>query len=154
MNSSLRQGISGFTLACVALLGGLAGCAGTESAGTSAPPPSTAASTPAAAPASPTAPAAVADGCPPDVNLMYEWLKATPEIMAKIDKSMNGIEEPKCYQGWSMARTRMGSADAVQVLFKMDPATGKWIPVAVGTDSVCDALQVPAEVQAKLGPAC
>lgn len=85
---------------------------------------------------------------------MYEWLKYTPEIVDKIDKSLTGLEEPICYQGWSMARTVMKGADPVSILFKMDPDTGKWNPIAVGTDNICDAVQVPAAVQAKLGPGC
>lgn len=145
----------GLGAGCALVVALATGCA--EADGTAAGPVSPTGNTPApSAPATPSAtPSPVDDGCPPDVNLMFEWLKDTPAIVDKIDKSMTGIEEPTCYQGWAMARTVMTAADASYVLFKMAPDTGKWNAVAVGTDSVCDGdVKVPADVQAKLGPAC
>jgi hypothetical protein len=54
-----------------------------------------------------------------------------------------------------VARTVVKNADSLLVLFKMDPSTGKWIPVAVGSDNVCDGIvKVPDAIQVKLGPGC
>jgi hypothetical protein len=129
----------------------LAGCSGADDTNASAPP-----STPPSASDifSSQVPPPPADACPPDVNLMYEWLKTTPAIMDKLPKETTGLMEPKCSQGWSMAQIVVKNADPAYVLFKLDPGTGKWIPVAAGTDSVCDTFGVPAETQAKLGPSC
>ena len=150
MNLSTRQRISGFALGCSALLTGLTGCTGTGDTDAAAPP-STTASAPAKTAASPTP---VADGCPPDVNLMFEWLKSTPAIMNSLPSGVTGLEEPKCYQGWSTSRVVVKNADPALILFKLEPSTGKWIPVAAGTDGVCDTQQVPADIKAKLGPGC
>lgn len=155
VNSSMRQRTFGFALGCAAVFAGVTGCVGTDGTNVSAPASTVATTPPAGSPkASTPSPTPTLDGCPPDVNLMFEWLKYTPAIVDKIDKSLTGLQEPVCYQGWSMARTVMKNADPVLVLFKMDPDTGKWNPVAVGTDNICDALQVPATTQAKLGPGC
>jgi hypothetical protein len=147
---STRKRLSGFALACSALLVGLTGCAGTEGTPSGAPPATTTAPAASAKPsATPTA-----DACPPDVNLMFEWLKSTKVIMDQLPSGVTGLEEPKCYQNWSMSRIVVKNADPALILFKLEPTTGKWIPVAAGTDNICDAQQVPADVQAKLGPGC
>jgi hypothetical protein len=144
-----------FALVFVALATALAGCASAESTNTAAPP--SASTFNQAVPPPPNANPSlmpVVGGCPPDVNLMYEWLKATPAIMDKLSKNTTGLLEPTCYQGWSVARTVVKNADSALVLFKLDPGTGRWNPVAAGTDNICEALQVPAEVRTKLGPGC
>lgn len=110
---------------------------------------------PATASSAPAVSASADDGCPPDVNLMYEWLKATPAIFGEIDKSVTGIGEPKCADGWATAMTVVTNADPLMVLFKYEPASKMWIPVGLGSDGVCDgAVKVPAEVQPKLHPGC
>ncbi|GHJ47789.1 hypothetical protein Cs7R123_51310 [Catellatospora sp. TT07R-123] len=133
-----------------AVAAGATACSSTDDTATGATPSAVAsASVPSASPS------AAADGCPPDVNLMYESLKATPAVFDEIDKSVTGIGEPKCAEGWSTAMTVVKNADPLVVLFRYDPATGKWTPVAVGSDGVCDgAVKVPDAVQAKLHPGC
>lgn len=153
MNSSTRQRISGFALGCAALLTGLTGCAGTEGNETAAPP-STNVSTPTAAAAATPSATPTADACPPDVNLMYEWLKTTPAVMSLLPSGVTGLQEPKCYRNWSTSRVVVEKGDPALVLFKLEPNTGKWIPVAAGTDNVCASQQVPADVKAKLDPGC
>jgi hypothetical protein len=150
---TVRRKMIGFALGCVVLAAGAAGCTATEDPDAAASPAAMTSPTPAMA----SVPAATPtdDGCPPDVNLMYEWLKYTPAIVNEIDKSLTGLEEPTCYQGWSVARTVVKNADSVLVLFKRDPSTGKWDAVAVGSDGVCDgAVKVPEAIQTKLGPGC
>lgn len=158
----------GFVAGFAVLAIGLAGCgtdepadvAGAASARPTASPGPAAPTTPASLPATPpatsaAAPAPVDDGCPPDVNLLYEWLKATPAIVDEIDSSLTGLQKPTCADGWAAARTVVKNADPVLVLFKRDPETGRFDPVAAGTDGVCDgAVKVPAKTQAKLGPGC
>ncbi len=146
-----------FALGCAAAFAGVTGCTSADGTNTATGPSATAnppASAPGAMPSSTPAATPTSDGCPPDVNLMFEWLKATPEIVNKLDKSLYGLEQPVCYQGWSVAYTRVRNADPTLVLFKMDPGTGRWNPVAAGTDGVCDGVKVPEAIQAKLGPAC
>ncbi|MEU8074648.1 hypothetical protein AB0B31_04305 [Catellatospora citrea] len=148
-----RNNLFGLPFAATVVVAAAGGCA------PAADTPEAAASTPApavSAPADSPAPAASTDdGCPPDVNLMYEWLKATPTIFNEIDKSVTGIGEPKCADGWSTAMTVVKNADPLVVLFKYEPNTGKWIPVGLGSDGVCDgAVKVPEAVQAKLHPGC
>lgn len=131
---------------------GATGCSDDSTDTAAAPTTAAAVVSPSAAPS----PSATVDtGCPPDVNLMFESLKATAAIVNEIDKSLTGIEEPKCAEGWSTAHTVVKNADSLLVLFKYDPATGKWTPVAVGSDGVCDgAVKVPEAIQAKLHPGC
>jgi hypothetical protein len=134
-------------------------CALSGAAGCSATPETDLAATPASAPATsaaatPSVTASAGDFCPPDVNLMYYRLQEAKELVAKIDKSLTGIQEPTCSEGWAMARTVVTKADPVLVLFKHEPTTGRWLPVAVGTDNICDAFKVPAAVQTKLGAGC
>ncbi|MDI1464667.1 hypothetical protein QEZ54_27220 [Catellatospora sp. KI3] len=138
----------GLLFAATALIAVTTACS--EGAGTAA-----GATPSAAAPASPAASPSTDTGCPPDVNLMYEALKATPAVFDEIDKSVTGIGEPRCAEGWSTAMTVVKNADPLVVLFRYDPATGKWTPVAVGSDGVCDgAVKVPETVQAKLHQGC
>jgi hypothetical protein len=143
-----------FAFLFTALVIGLAGCTGTATNDAAAPPSASTFNQAVPPPNANPSPTPAVDGCPPDVNLMYEWLKVTPAIWNNLSKNTTGLLEPVCYQGWSVARTVVKNADSALVLFKMDPDTGRWNPVAAGTDNICDALQVPAEVQAKLGPGC
>lgn len=141
-------------IALIALTAGLAGCDAsdgvTEAAPASAAPSVKVTDSPKPVPS----PTPAIDGCPPDVNLMYEWLKVTPAVWSKLSKNTTGLLEPTCYRGWSMARTVVKNADSALVVFKIDPDTGRWNPVAAGTDNVCDAVGVPPEIQAKLGDGC
>ncbi|WP_329108897.1 hypothetical protein OG792_09650 [Micromonospora sp. NBC_01699] len=149
---------------CMILTAGLAGCGSdapddVASAGSSPSAPAVSATPPAAttppADPSPAAAPAADDGCPPDVNLMFERLKEAKAIVDEINPSLTGIQEPTCADGWAVARTVVKDGDEALVLFKHDPATGRWNPVAAGTDGVCDGTQkVPAAVQTKLGPGC
>jgi hypothetical protein len=146
-----QRKLLGHLFVATAVIAAATGCA--QAADTADPAAPTSAATASAPAVSPSA--AADDGCPPDVNLMYEWLKATPAIFDLIDDSITGIGEPKCADGWSTAKTVVKNADSIMVLFKYEPASGKWIPVAVGSSDVCDgAVKVPEAVQAKLHPNC
>jgi hypothetical protein len=132
-----------------------AGCAPAADSPEAAPTSPPVVSASAVAPSAAASPVVADDGCPPDVNLMYEWLKDTPAIFNEIDKSVTGIGEPKCAEGWSTAMTVVKNADPLVVLFKYEPNTGRWIPIGLGSDGVCDgAVKVPEAVQAKLHPGC
>ena len=137
---------------------GLAGCGTDEPddvAGDASPSMATS-DTPTTAPstAPTTGAAAVTDGCPPDVNLMYERLKENRAMVGSMPPSLSGLEEPTCAEGWAVSRTVVKDADSALVLFKHEPDTGRWVPVAFGTDGVCDQSDVPETIQAKLGPGC
>lgn len=137
---------------CAAVVASATGCTGAGST-QSGPPGVVVSVTPVASPA-PTTPGPATDGCPPDLNLLYERLKATPAIKDVLPESLSGLEEPKCHQGWAMARTVVKNADPAFVLFKLDTGTGRWNPVAAGTDAICDGFQVPPAVSEKLGVGC
>jgi hypothetical protein len=133
----------------------LAAC-GTDKSDAAAGPvaPTAVPSTTGAGTISPAAVIPVDDGCPADVNLMYQRLEDAPAIRDELDSSLSGLEEPACADGWAMSRTVVKNADPSLVLFKYNPNSG-WTPVATGTDGVCDGtVKVPAAIQAKLGAGC